>query len=335
MLLPSLMLLVFAFSGIGYYMLYNFNLENSIGKQAEIEKKLPINAGYCVEHYDIEMEHSGGELKGTISFKLTSKDSLFPSQLKFYFNNGLKVDELKINDNKVGFVQELNMLSCKNQQQQADSLMLALTFHGTPNDKLAYFDLSEETRSALHRLDPLLADKKSCFSTSDYLLLTKESFWYPVVAERNALRTQNFFTYNMKVKSNDALTFLAQGEKTEDGEWTCFNGDKPYTKLSLLAGNYIQKTIEVDSVDYSVCVRDGGFFFERYFENLSDTLPSLIREIKSDYERKLGVSYPYNRLSLVEVPVHFQAHYRGWSLVTTIPIPKWFLCPKQARESGI
>ena len=131
------------------------------------------------------------------------------------------------------------------------------------------------------------------------------------MAERNAFRIQHFFSCNLKVKSNNKLNFLAQGEKSEDDQWTTFKGDAPYTKLSLLGGNYIKKSIEVDSVDYAICAREGGFFFEKYFENLSDTLPSLIRELKNDFERKLGVEYPYKRLQIIEVPVHFQALYRS------------------------
>ncbi|MGQ1787469.1 MULTISPECIES: golvesin C-terminal-like domain-containing protein [unclassified Saccharicrinis] len=329
MVLPAVLIMFMALSGISYYLWGKINNEKQIQRQAQLEKELPINAGYEISDYDIVMEHKGNHLTGSVSFNVvSSKNENFPAQLIFFFNNGLKVKEILLNGSRVSFTQELNLLYINNNLKSAESLPVRISFKGTPNDKLAYFDISREERDALHRYDPLVADKKSCFSTSNYVLLTKESYWYPVVAERNALRIQKFFTYNMKVKSSNGLNFISQGIKTNNDGWTYFKGDKPYTKISLAAGHYITKSIDVDSVNYAVSVREDGFFFEKYFENLSDTLPFLITEIKEDYERKLGVRYPYNRLSVVEVPLHFYAHFRGWSISNDNTHPEMIFVPE-------
>ncbi len=329
MLIPAIIILLLGLSGIGTYLLRNYNTEQLIQQQAGLEKALPINAGYQISNYQIELEHAGSNIKGNIRFKVESTEgNAFPSKLKFYFNNGLKVSKLAIKGTDTSFSQELNMLTYTNIDKEANELIIQITFDGEPNDELAYFDLSQDVRGALHRYDPLLADKRSCFANDDYLLLTKESYWYPVVAERNALRIQKFFTYTMKVKSRDGLSFIAQGDKTEDNNWTYFNGDTPYSKICLVAGNYRTKTLDVDSIDYTFYAAADGFQFEKYFENLTDTLPALIRVLKNDYERKLGVRYPYNRLTFVEVPIHFQAHFRGWSVSNDNTHPEMIFVPE-------
>ncbi|WP_143525006.1 golvesin C-terminal-like domain-containing protein [Labilibacter marinus] len=330
-IVPAYICLLIALSGMAYYLIQSVDQEELIQRQARIEKQLPIEAGYQISDYKIQLEHIGSTISGTVNFKVENTTTSFPNKLKFFFNNGLIVEEVKIEEEASSYEQDLNMLYVSNKHLQNASLNISLKFKGTPNDKLAYFDLSKETREALHRFDPLVADKRSCFATSNYLFLIKETFWYPVVAERNALRVQKFFTYELKVKSSNQLNYISQGKQGEDGDWVHFTGDKPYSKISLVGGQYQSKSIEVDSVNYSVTAREDGFYFEKYFENLSDTLPNLLKDIKKDYERKLGVEYPYNRFSIVEVPVHFYAYFRGWSISNDNTQPEMIFIP----ESGL
>ncbi|GAF02313.1 golvesin C-terminal-like domain-containing protein [Saccharicrinis fermentans] len=329
MIFPAIIIMLLALSGFAYHVIQNVHNESLIEQQAQQEKALPINAGYEISNYDIVLAHQGNKITGDVSFNVvnTAQNKVI-KQLQFFFNNGLKVNEVLVNGSQASFSQKLNFLYVHGIKTPEKIFSLKVSFSGTPNDKLAYFDLSREEREGLHRYDPLVAGKKSCFSTSGYLLLTKESFWYPVVAERNAFRIQKFFTYNLKIKSSSGLHFISQGKKTEKDGWTYFKGDKPYTKVSLIGGPYLTKSVEVDSVQFAVSVRNDGFFFEKYFENLGDTLPSLIQEIKQDYERKLGVKYPYKRLSLVEIPLHFYAHFRGWSISNDNTQPEMIFVPE-------
>lgn len=327
-LLPATFSLLLALGGMSYYLLLNHHTEKFIGQQAQLEKELPMDAGYQISNYQMQLEHEDDMIRGSIKYTVKSEEGKFPAQLKFFYNNGLKVEQLSINQKNSKYSQHLNMLTVDNAIHDADSLTVQFSFRGTPNDKLAYFDLNAEERGAAHRYDPLLADKKSCFVTPNYLLLTKESFWYPMVAERNTFRIQHFFTYEMQVKSNGDLQFIAQGSKTQQDDWTWFKGDVPYPKISLIGGNYTSKSIELDSLQYSVSARDKGFFFEKYFQNLGDTLPVLVRNVKRDYERKLGVRYPYKRLTFVEVPLHFHAHFRPWTISNDNTQPEIIFVPE-------
>jgi ABC-type transport system involved in multi-copper enzyme maturation permease subunit len=329
MILPAFVLLVIALGGILTYLLNKNTIEKELQQMALLEKKLPINAGYSISHYDIQIEQEKDVIRGITQFTLSSDNNQYPEQLVFYFNKGLNIRELKINNQEADFKRQLNFLTIENKQLSKAELSITVDFEGTPDDQLAYFDLDKEKREELHRFNPLLGAKKSLFVSDKYLLLTSENFWYPVVADRNALRVSKFFTSTVKVKANNRMTYLCQGEKADQGDWLVFKGDRSYTKLSLVGAPFIQKSLQVDSLKYSVLVKDGNNFYEKYFENLEDTLPVLVTQLKEDYERELGVVYPYKRLNFVEVPLHFYAYYRSWALVNENTSPEMVFVPER------
>ncbi len=333
-LFPAIIFLGLALGGISYYLFDELKREDQLRQLAIFEKQLPINAGYEIGDYQIKLDHDRNQLKGIIDFTVLSSDNKgLPKRLKFFFNNGYKVNKVILNKKAVKFEHNLSILSVEKGTNSGDSIKMRLSFEGIPLDNLSYFELNSKERELLHRYDPLLAGKKSCFVNPNYLLLTKESFWYPVVAERNAFRVQKFFNYRLKIKSTKKLNFLSQGIKSEEDEWICFNGDRPYSKISLVGGGYQKKSIEVDSVDYGLFLDEDNNYFDDYFNNLSDTLPNLIKEIKKDYERKLGIRYPYKRLTFVEVPLHFYAYFRGWSICNDNTQPEMVFVPE--RGAGI
>lgn len=145
-LLPATIILFTALSGIAYYLFENHHNEQLIQQQALLEKELPIDAGYHISNYHIQLEHNDNKLNGNVKFIVKKTTDEFPSQLKFFYNNGLEVEQLSINEQKSTFNQHLNMLTCDNTLNNADSLIVQFTFKGTPNDRLAYFDVSAEER---------------------------------------------------------------------------------------------------------------------------------------------------------------------------------------------
>jgi len=325
---PAYTLLVVALFVFGFYYLKNDRVQKQISQQKAIELNLPLDAGFIITHYDIDIEHLGNSIKGEIVFNVQSTKDKLPSKLNFYFNNGLDVASLKIGDKLVDYSKNLSFLKIDN-FLDVDSCRISISFSGEPNQNLAYFDLDEEKLQLLNRFDPLIAAKKYMFVSSDYLLLTKEILWYPIVAERNAFRINHFFTSNVKVKGLKDLTYLSQGEQFEKDGYSMFKGDAKYSKLSLVGSSFEKKEISVDSIKYQVLLNKENWFYDNYFTNLKDTLPDLIRRIKGDYERKLSLKFPYKRLSFIEVPVHFYTYYRPWMLTNENSQPEMILVPEK------
>ncbi len=329
-LIPATFLLIISIGSFVFFIVSENNIENRIAKQKEIEETLPIDAGYKIVHYDIELEHDGNQIKGIQKFTVcnTNTNNKWPKELQFYFNSGINVINAMIDGEAVDVSRNLSIISISSSNINNDTAVIQLNYIGTPNDELSYFNIDTEKRQTLQRLDPLLAAKKSVFASNQYLLLTKESFWYPIVAERNAFRISNFFTSEIKVKGNSGLIYLTQGNQHSSSDWSVFEGDAKYAKLSIVGGDFISKTLDVDSVKFGILIKQENTFYEKYFENISDTLPSLIKTLKNDYERNLGLKYPYKRLTFVEVPVHFKSYFRGWSLSNENTQPEFVFVPE-------
>ncbi len=329
-LIPAGILLIISIGSFLYYIISENNIENKIAKQKEIEKTLPIDAGYKIVHYDIELEHDGNQIKGVqkITVCKTNTGRKWPEELQFYFNSGINIMNAMIDGTAVDVSRNLSIMSISSGTIKTDTTVIQLNYKGTPNDDLSYFNIDKDKRQSLQRLDPLLAAKKSVFISNQYLLLTKESFWYPLVAERNAFRINNFFTSEIKVKGNSDLNYLTQGNQHGSNDWSVFEGDAKYAKLSIVGGDFISKTLDVDSVKFGILIKQENTFYEKYFENISDTLPSLIKTLKNDYERNLGIKYPYKRLTFVGVPVHFKSYFRGWSLSNENTQPEFVFVPE-------
>jgi hypothetical protein len=70
-----------------------------------------------------------------------------------------------------------------------------------------------------------------------------------------------------------------------------------------------------------------------YFEPLADTLPRLLANAMREMENNAGISYPYPRLSLVEVPVHVIGHYRETHGSSELTQPGMIFFPE--RGTGV
>jgi hypothetical protein len=74
-----------------------------------------------------------------------------------------------------------------------------------------------------------------------------------------------------------------------------------------------ERGLRVKDVKYSLFTLPGHDYFTRHFDAISDDLPKAITQLKDEFEVILGLDYPFERLALVEVPIHFRSHRRVWS----------------------
>ncbi len=311
--------------------------EAGIASMKLLEEKLPDSQSYRINNYDIQLafDKASISVKNSFDVRAVNNDRI-KNKLKFFFNNGLSIDKVTINGKDTQFSRNLDLLTIENSSVN-DSIHVVLEYNGVPNEKYAYFNIKSDDRQYSTRYDLLLAGSKSLFVSDNYLLLTKESFWYPVVAERNTFRMSNFFNAKISVTNNKDLTVICPGIRSNDGSGkVVFDTKVPISKIPVVIGEYTKKSITVDSVAYNVFMKPKNDLFSKYFQQIGDTLPGIIRDMKSDYERKLGLKYPYQSLNIVEVPLHFHSYFRSWSLTNENTQPGMvFLTERGLNVSGL
>ncbi|MDR1098122.1 MAG: xanthan lyase, partial [Tannerella sp.] len=108
-----------------------------------------------------------------------------------------------------------------------------------------------------------------------------------------------------------------------------FETDFPSPSITLIIGDYEQKSIDVDSTEFSIWHLKGHDYFSSVFDSIIDTIPSQIRERRRSIENAYSLDYSFNRFSLVEVPVQFYSYVRTWTQAQEKMQPEMILFPEK------
>lgn len=99
--------------------------------------------------------------------------------------------------------------------------------------------------------------------------------------------------------------------------------------ISLIIGDYEQKSVEVDETLYSIWHLKGHDYFSPVFNSIVDTIPSQIRERRRSIETSYSLDYSFSRFSLIEVPVQFYSYARTWTQAQEVMQPEMVLFPEK------
>ncbi|WP_462319332.1 golvesin C-terminal-like domain-containing protein, partial [Marinilabilia sp.] len=138
----------------------------------------------------------------------------------------------------------------------------------------------------------------------------------------------DFTNYQLEFSSHSNLKAFSQGSCFQTDSGTRFVNDQPLNGLSLIAGHYSLATTTVDSLEYQLATNIDNQLIASNFNQIGDTLPSLIRDLKNQYERRVKLEYPFKRLKIIEVPIHFYSYLQPWRSGTDHIQPEMILLPE-------
>lgn len=187
--------------------------------------------------------------------------------------------------------------------EKGDTISFSVSYEGRIKDDFCYLDIPEEVLQQPYDKEMLKLDKKYSFQTSDYVLFTPETYWYPRpgtgYSDKSPDWQQTYFSrFRLDVKPLPGLVAISQ------------SANNPYQSISLIIGKYEQKSVESDSTLYSIWHIKGHDYYEAAFDSIRDTIPGLIRNLRENLERTYKLSYPFDRFSVVEVPAQFYSYVR-------------------------
>ncbi len=303
------------FIGLGVALFAKYVADVRSGEKLRAEMKA-LNDTYAdlpvvpVSEYDLTFEHCGEDIDVTAALLLRSDEPI--SELVFTLNPGLQVADIKMNGEPVQGRREKHLLIIKPAAPLAPGVEVELTLHyaGRIDEQACYIAASEEERNGLNRVMLYKLGKKYAYVSDDYVLLTKEAGWYPVPGVTHGtglinVNQRQFSHYTLRVAAPDHLTAISQGEEEQENGMVVFRPQKPLPQISLVIGPYRKRSITVDSISYNLFTHKKHRYFEEYTNTLADTLESLIRELKNDYEVQTQMDYPFRSFSIIETPIHF------------------------------
>ena len=305
-----------------------------------LNEQIVDKPGISVTDCKLDLDHKEETINVTAAIHFKNNNAHPVEKYIFSLNPGLEVQKVTCNGNDQEFDRNLHIIMVKpeNRLKTGGTDSISISYSGSINEDACYIDINEIEREVNNKKGNYTIDKRYSFITSDYVLLTEESLWYPVAgipygSMYPKSMERDFVNFELKVKTNGELTALSQGQSQKIGEGNfVFNPEVPLPQLSLIIGDYEKKSITVDDIDFNIFVRTGHDFFSRYFTELREkALIKTIKDLKNSFEVQLNIDYPYKRFSLIEVPVQFIAHKRLWKLNTDTVQPEQVLL----AEKGI
>lgn len=99
--------------------------------------------------------------------------------------------------------------------------------------------------------------------------------------------------------------------------------------ITLIIGDYEQKSVEVDGTIFSIWNIKGNDYFSETFNGIVDTIPSQIRERRRSIETSYSLDYSFNQFSVIEVPIQFYSYMRTWTQAQEVMQPGMILLPEK------
>ncbi len=334
------LLLTFIFLGLGVYSVFAYI--NSKKDIVEFKKHMiSVNNNYLnypkvnIDTCELDLVHNGNIISVQSSLNVSNKSGNTIDTLIFSLNPSLNIQMIKIDNKDNDFIREVQIVKIPYFMKKNSEVTIEINYSGPINENTCFLDENLTEYKDNFSFEIFRIKKRYAYLQDNFVLLTREAIWYPVSGVgystlEPASYNPDFSYYLTHIHVKDGLTAISQGKGThsEDNVYN-FITEQPMPQISLLIGNYLNYSITVDSVDYSIYTIDGNDYYSEFFTELVDTIPSVIRDLRNEYETELGFSYPYHRFSLAEVPIQFCLDKHIWSLTSDAVQPEIIFYPEK------
>ena len=320
----------------GYWHIHSILYQSDIrAVYTNINNQYVATPKMAIYQYDLSVEQHPDNFSSEVTMIGTALES--SNVFTFCLNPGLNIHSVHSGEHPLKFKRDkqIVLVDFGTNVAKGDTVSVTFEYDGQIDKSFCYLDIPPEMLQAPRKRFLFNIDKQYCFQTNNYLLLTPETYWYPRAGTSYSDKTpdwqQTYFSnYNLKVKPLPGLVPLSQGEgkSDEQGVYT-FKGDFPSQTISLIIGNYQQKSVYSDSILCSIWHLEDHDYFTAVFDSIQDTIPWLIRNVKEQLERDYKLEYPFKRFSIIEVPVQFDSYERAWSQAQETVQPEMILFPEK------
>lgn len=285
----------------------------------------------------LHVEHKGRQLIISSNIRMKNPNPVSLDTLVFSLNPGFNVDKIEGEEEYLEYIQTAQILQIipANGLAPGERLKVRFTYSGVPEESIAYLDLPQKIRFEVKRIMAAPVNKKSVILNENYLLLTPEINWYPVAGVGfNSKTFQNrildFTRFQLAVLHDTNLMAISQGRSKRTDGGTKFITKNNLASLALVIGKFERKSLVLDEVEYNLFFAPGHDFFSEYFTNIQDTIPTLIKSVKENYEtQELDLFYPFKRINIVEAPVQFHAYERAQTQTNQYILPEMIFIPEK------
>jgi ABC-type transport system involved in multi-copper enzyme maturation permease subunit len=332
-----------AFLSVGLFLMYQF-IRIKEDKLEMQKTMISINNFYSdypkakVDSCDLKLKHLGKEIEVTCSLRISNPTNSRLDTLIFSLNPSLEIRSLRFDGENARYDRKLQVIkiSLSKALKAGESMDLEFRYRGEIDENVHFLDRNFANYNENFRGQIYPFRKHYAYLQDNFVCLTSESLWYPVsgvgfASKKPDVCLHDFTNYTLEVNTSEKLMALSQGAMLNPSKGKYFfKPEYPLTKLSLLIGDYRKISVEVDSVEYGIYVREGNQYFIEHFKELKDSLPLLIRELRNEYEAFIGFRYPFKRFIFAEVPVEYAMDKHNWSVASEAVQPEMIFINEKA-----
>ncbi|NDV56581.1 xanthan lyase [Bacteroides sp. 519] len=296
------------------------NAGNNRKMYTEINNTYAHHPRMAVENYVIDVQQTTDEIIAEVQMKAVALTTA--SEFAFCLNPGMAVQEVTASGTPLQFSRDKQILLADMGKQitKGDTVSLSVKYHGRIDENFCYLDINNEVLEKESRQLLINVDKKYAFQTDDYVLFTPETYWYPrpgvAYSDKYPDWQQVYFShFNVNIRPLPGLTGITQGKLEEESEEGTFNyatNDRSQS-ATLIIGRYGQVSALSDSIRFSIYYLEEHDYFSAELDTIRDTIPTILSEVRQQFERNYKLQYPFKRFSIVEVPAQFHSYPRAWT----------------------
>jgi len=328
------------FLGIASVLAFN-HVKQEVAMRSFRSELIELNDQYlrnhtvAVDSYNLRVHHEGARVQVRAEMTVHNPGPQSLDTLILSLNPGFITEQCLVDNQKHAYDRQKHLLLIEKKLSPGDTSRIVLNYAGKPDERVCYLDVPERILFRGEHMTMFRLPKKFSFLTPNYLMFTPELLWYPVPGTGFSVKNvagfrKNFARYELTVQTDPRLTALSQGKGEQTGSQWHFSPSEPLTCLSLVAGDYQRDSLSVDGITYNVYCKPGHDYYKPFFSEIQDTIPALIESVMGDYESQIHLDYPYEEFSIVEVPAHFYAYKKNFTLASEASLPQMVLMQERA-----
>lgn len=253
--------------------------------------------------------------------------------LVFSFNPGLAVVEVRLGNTDVPFRHNDGLLVVEPPPRLArdSKTTLALVASGVPEADFAYLDSAVDWRRESSRNGILWLGTAGGIFGNRYVALMPALRWLPVPGPNlDGASRGHFPTVDLTVTVPDGWLVAGPGRHhpQDDGSYR-FGPEAPVPKVGLFASRFKRHVMEVAGVELELLLHPDHQRSLGRFANVGALIESRLQRIIGG-AAAMGIPYPYDGFSVVEVPTYLRVYGGGSRLDTAMSLPGMLLL----REHG-
>ncbi len=259
------------------------------------------------------------------------------SKALFTLNPGLEVTS--VNDasgGSLGYSHEDGLLEIELPRTLAagESMEIGLEADGSIEDEFAYLTAAIEMREMpAINANMLILGYEPTIHESDYVAMMPGAHWLPssgAINKRKAALNRDFYIADLTVDVRDDWLVAGPGRRLDaDGAGSGraryrFATDAPLPQVAMVAGPFEERAVEVQGVQLSLLLDETHASRFELFEDAGEEITEWLTT-KMQEADELGLPYPYDGLTMVEVPGVLRGWGDGWRMDSTLIQPAMIL----------